>query len=56
MQKSNGESSQKYWKEIDEENAKRARRRLPLTVCQEGGPSGFTFEPGPAQTCSCGDD
>jgi von Willebrand factor type A domain len=44
-EKANKENSQKYWKEIDEENAKRARRGLPPKVFEEGGPN-ISFIPG----------
>jgi hypothetical protein len=46
IDKSNKESTEKYWKEIDEENAKRARRGLPPKVFEEGGPGGVGFNVG----------
>lgn len=55
IDKSNKESAEKYWKELDAENAKRARRGLPPKVFEEGGPGGIGFGVGrptlsPAQT------
>ena len=44
-EKSNKENSEKWWKELDEENAKRARHGLPPKVFEEGGPSA-SFSPG----------
>ncbi|HEY5813843.1 MAG TPA: hypothetical protein VIT23_14460 [Terrimicrobiaceae bacterium] len=38
-EKANKEKSDKFWKELDEENAKRARHGLPPRVYEEGGPS-----------------
>ena len=40
IEKSNQESKEKYWKELDAENTKRARRGLPPKVFEEGGPGG----------------
>jgi hypothetical protein len=37
-EKTNKENSDKYWKELDEENARRARQGLPPKVFEEGGP------------------
>lgn len=44
-EKANKESSEKYWKDLDEENAKRARHGLQPKVFEEGGPS-TSFIPG----------
>jgi hypothetical protein len=54
-EKSNKESAEKYWKDLDAENAKRARRGLPPKVFEEGGPGGLGFGVGwptlsPSQT------
>jgi len=46
IDKSNKENSEKYWKEVDAENAKRARRGLPPKVIEQGGPVGFGFSVG----------
>jgi von Willebrand factor type A domain len=46
MEKSNKESAEKYWKDIDAENAKRARRGLPPKVFENGGPGGVGFDVG----------
>jgi hypothetical protein len=43
IEKSNQESREKYWKALDAENAKRARRGLPPKVFEEGGPGGIGF-------------
>jgi hypothetical protein len=43
IEKSNQESREKYWKALDAENAKRARRGLPPKVFEEGGPGGTGF-------------
>jgi hypothetical protein len=40
LEEKNKEISDKYWKELDDENAKRARRGLPPKVFEEGQPSG----------------
>ena len=39
LDKLNKESTDKYWKELDDENAKRARRGLPPKVFEQGSPS-----------------
>ncbi len=44
LEKNNKESADKYWKELDAENVKRARRGLPPKVFEEGGPGRFTFD------------
>ncbi|HEY5741815.1 MAG TPA: hypothetical protein VIS99_04680, partial [Terrimicrobiaceae bacterium] len=44
-EKSNKENSEKWWKELDEENAKRVRHGLQPKVFEEGGPSA-SFIPG----------
>lgn len=41
MEKNNRENGEKFWKALDEENAKRARRGLPPKVFEEGGPGGI---------------
>ena len=46
LDKSNKEITDKYWKELDAENAKRARRGLPPKVVEEGGPSLIGSHPG----------
>lgn len=46
IDKSNKENSEKYWKEVDAENAKRVRRGLPPKVIEQGGPVGFGFSVG----------
>ena len=46
IEKSNQESKEKYWKALDAENAKRARRGLPPKVFEEGGPGGTGFSVG----------
>jgi hypothetical protein len=43
IDKANKETHEKYWKEVDAENAKRARRGLPPKVLEEGGPAGIGF-------------
>jgi hypothetical protein len=43
LEQNNREAAAKYWKDIDEENAKRARRGLPPKVFEEGGPGGIGF-------------
>jgi hypothetical protein len=55
MDKANKEISEKYWKDLDEENAKRARRGLPPKVFEQGQFTGIGFSVGrpnlsPAQT------
>ena len=40
IEKSNKESVEKFWKELDAENARRARRGLPPKVFEEGSPAG----------------
>jgi len=42
LEKNSKENADKYWKEFDAENVKRARRGLPPKVFEEGGPGGFT--------------
>ena len=49
LEKINKESSEKYWKELDAENAKRARRGLPPKVFEEGSPGGIGFNVGRPQ-------
>jgi hypothetical protein len=39
IEKGHRENSDKFWKDIDEENKKRARRGLPPKVFETGGPS-----------------
>ncbi len=46
IDKANKETTEKYWKEVDAENAKRARRGLPPKVLEEGGPVGIGFSVG----------
>jgi hypothetical protein len=46
LEKKNKESAEKYWKELDAENAKRALRGLPPKVFEEGGPGGIGFNVG----------
>jgi hypothetical protein len=46
MAKSNQEAVEKYWKEVDAENAKRARKGLPPKVVEQGGPVGVGFSVG----------
>jgi hypothetical protein len=41
IQKANKESAEKFWKELDAENARRARRGLPPKVFEEGQPGGI---------------
>jgi hypothetical protein len=43
IDKANKETDEKYWKEVDAENAKRARRGLPPKVVEEGGPARIGF-------------
>jgi hypothetical protein len=40
IEKRNKENAEKFWKELDAENAKRARRGLPPKVFEEGSPGG----------------
>jgi hypothetical protein len=40
MEKKNKASAEKFWKEVDAENARRARRGLPPQVFEDGGPGG----------------
>jgi hypothetical protein len=40
MEKTNKENAEKFWKEVDAENARRARRGLPPKVFEDGGPGG----------------
>ncbi len=46
IEKSNKETNEKYWKDVDDENAKRARRGLPPKVVEQGGPVGIGFSVG----------
>ena len=46
IEKANKEITEKYWKEVDDENAKRARRGLPPKVFEEGGPVGLGMSVG----------
>ena len=46
IDKANKESTEKYWKEVDAENAKRARHGLPPKVFEEGGPVGLGMSVG----------
>ena len=46
IEKINKESADKYWKDLDAENAKRARRGLPPKVFENGGPGGVGFDVG----------
>jgi von Willebrand factor type A domain len=46
LEKSGEENREKYWKELDAENAKRARHGLPPKVFEEGGPGGAGFSVG----------
>ena len=41
IDKANKETAEKYWKDRDAENVKRARRGLPPKVFESGGPSGI---------------
>ena len=45
IEKSHRENSDKFWKDMDEENKKRARRGLPPKVFETGGP-GASHVPG----------
>jgi hypothetical protein len=44
IDKSNKETTENYWKEVDAENARRARRGLPPKVVEQGGPAGVGFD------------
>jgi hypothetical protein len=46
IEKANKESTEKYWKEVDAENAKRARQGLPPKVAEQGGPIGLGMSVG----------
>jgi hypothetical protein len=46
IEKANKESTEKYWKEVDAENAKRARQGLPPKVIEQGGPVGVGMSVG----------
>ena len=46
IEKANKESTEKYWKEVDAENAKRARQGLPPKVAEQGGPVGLGMSVG----------
>ena len=41
------ENSDKFWKDLDDENKKRARRGLPPKVFETGGPNASYVQHGP---------